>query len=109
MIIPGGELVDGSVKSGLMESKNVTSAPGRYGQPLFQGGTGVYNTTTQEFGTEKYYSSGRYDNNMSGNLTMQKFSNTSALDTWKTNGRYLERVSWIYIFIFISIFNWITW
>ncbi|RXN15355.1 desmocollin-2-like isoform X1 [Labeo rohita] len=91
MIIPGGELVDGSVKSGLMESKNVTSAPGRYGQPLFQGGTGVYNTTTQEFGTEKYYSSGRYDNNMSGNLTMQKFSNTSALDTWKTNGRYLER------------------
>ncbi|KAL0164254.1 hypothetical protein M9458_040007, partial [Cirrhinus mrigala] len=90
MMIPGGEVVDGSLKSGLMENKNVTSASGRYGQPLFPGGTGVYNTTTQEFGTEKYYSSGRYDN-MYGNTTMQKFSNTSALDTWKTNGRYLDR------------------
>ncbi|XP_043075981.1 desmocollin 2 like [Puntigrus tetrazona] len=90
MIIPGGEVVDGSLQSGLMESKNVTSSSGRYGQSFFQGG-GVYNSTTQEFGTEKYYSSGRYDNNMYGNAAIQKFSNTSALDTWKTNGRYLDR------------------
>lgn len=94
MLIPGGEIVDGSLKSGLMEGKNMTSAPGRYGQSFFQGGGGgVYNTTTQEFGTEKYYSSGHYDNNMYGNATIQKFSNTGALDTWKTNGRYLDRVS----------------
>lgn len=92
MLIPGGEIVDGSLKSGLMEGKNMTSAPGRYGQSFFQGGGGgVYNTTTQEFGTEKYYSSGHYDNNMYGNATIQKFSNTGALDTWKTNGRYLDR------------------
>ncbi|KAK2883557.1 hypothetical protein QQF64_016792 [Cirrhinus molitorella] len=91
MMIPGGEVVDGSLQSGLMESKNVTSASGRYGQQYFQGGGGVYNTTTQEFGTEKYYSSGRYDNNMYGNATMQKFSNAGTLDTWKTNGRYLDR------------------
>lgn len=92
MIIPGAELVDGSLQSGLMDSKNMTSASGRYGQSFFQGG-GVYNTTTQEFGTEKYYSSGRYDNNMYGNATIQKFSNTGALDAWKTNGCYLDRVS----------------
>ncbi|XP_016415520.1 desmocollin-2-like isoform X1 [Sinocyclocheilus rhinocerous] len=90
MMIPGAEVVDGSLQSGLMESKNVTSASGRYGQQFFQGG-GVYNTTTQEFGTEKFYSSGRYDNNIYGNNTLQKLSNTSALDTWKTNGRYLDR------------------
>uniref|UniRef100_A0A672KW59 Desmocollin-2-like n=1 Tax=Sinocyclocheilus grahami TaxID=75366 RepID=A0A672KW59_SINGR len=90
MMIPGAEVVDGSLQSGLMESKNVTSASGRQGQQFFQGG-GVYNTTTQEFGTEKFYSSGRYDNNIYGNNTLQKLSNTSALDTWKTNGRYLDR------------------
>ncbi|XP_026147074.1 desmocollin-2-like [Carassius auratus] len=92
MIIPGIglDVVDGSLQSGLMESKNVTTASGRYGQSFFQGG-GVYNTTTQEFGTEKYYSSGRYDNNLYGNATMQKLTNASALDTWKTNGRYLDR------------------
>uniref|UniRef100_A0A671LBP7 Desmocollin-3-like n=1 Tax=Sinocyclocheilus anshuiensis TaxID=1608454 RepID=A0A671LBP7_9TELE len=90
MMIPAAEVVDGSLQSGLMESKNMTSASGRYGQSFFQGG-GVYNTTTQEFGTEKYYSSGRYDNNMHGNATIPKLSNTSALDTWKTNGRYLDR------------------
>lgn len=94
MIISGGEIVDGSLKSGLMEGKNMTSASGRYGQSFFQGGGGgVYNTTTQDFGTEKYYSSGRYDNNLYGNATIQKFSNTGALDTWKTNGHYLDRVS----------------
>lgn len=92
MIIPGGELVDGSQQSGLMESKNTTLASGRYGQSFYQGG-GVYSTTTQDFGTDKYYSSGRYDNNMYGNATVQKFSNTGALDTWKINGRYLDRVS----------------
>ncbi len=92
MIIPGGEVVDGSQQSGLMESKNMTSASGRYGQSFYEGG-GVYNTTTQEFGTDKYYSSGRYDNNMYGNATVQKFSNMGTLDIWKTNGRYLDRVS----------------
>ncbi|XP_073672750.1 desmocollin 2-like protein [Garra rufa] len=90
MMIPGAEVVDGSLQSGIMESKNVTSTSGRYGPQYFQGG-GVYNTTTQEFGTEKNYSSGRYDNNMAGNTTMQRMSNTGASDTWKTNGRYLDR------------------
>lgn len=91
MIIPGGDVVDGSVIGG-MDSKNVTSTAGRYGQQFFQGG-GVYNTTTQDFGAEKYYTSGRYDSNLYGNAVFQKFSNTSAIDTWKTNGRYLDGVS----------------
>ncbi|XP_067240946.1 desmocollin 2-like protein [Chanodichthys erythropterus] len=90
MIIPGGDVVDGSLQSGGMDIKYVTSTAGRYGQQLIQGG-GVYNTTTQDFGTEKYYTSGHYDNNLYGNAVFQKFSNTSALDTWKTNGRYLDR------------------
>lgn len=90
MIIPGGDVVDGSLQISAMDSKNVTA--GRYGDQFIQGG-GVYNTTTQEFGTGKYCTSGRYDNNMYGNTVFKKFSNTSTHDTWKTNGHYLDRVS----------------
>ncbi|XP_026089311.1 desmocollin-3-like isoform X2 [Carassius auratus] len=91
MMIPGvgAEVVDGSLQSGLMESKNMTLASGRYGQ-FFQGG-GMYNTTNQGFGTENFYSSGRFENNLYGNNTLQKSSNMSAQDTWKTNGFYLDR------------------
>ncbi|XP_056122436.1 desmocollin 2-like protein isoform X2 [Rhinichthys klamathensis goyatoka] len=91
MIIPGTDAMDGSLQNGAMVSKNVNSAAGHIGQQFFQGG-GVYNTTTQDFGTEKYYTSGRYDNNLYGNAgNFQKFSNTSALDSWNTNGHYLDR------------------
>lgn len=91
MLIPTADVVDGSFQSAVMESKNVNTASGPYGQPFFHGG-GVYNTTTtQEFGTDQYYTSGRYDNKIYGNGTLQKFSNTGALDTWRTNGCYLDR------------------
>lgn len=97
MLIPTADVVDGSFQSAVMESKNVNTASGPYGQPFFHGG-GVYNTTTtQEFGTDQYYTSGRYDNKIYGNGTLQKFSNTGALDTWRTNGCYLDRVSSFYI------------
>lgn len=96
MIIPGTDAMDGSHQSGTI--KNVTSSAGNIGQQFFQGG-GVYNTTTQDFGTEKYYTSGRYDNNLYGNAGFQKFSNMNmnTLDTWNTNGRYLDRVSLTYM------------
>ncbi|XP_067273214.1 desmocollin 2-like protein isoform X2 [Pseudorasbora parva] len=94
MMLPGTDVVDppGSLQ-GPIVTKNVSSAAGNIGQQFFQGG-GVYNTTTQDFGTEKYYSSGRYDNNLYGNAGFQKFSNTNTLDTWKTNGRYLDRLAY---------------
>ncbi|TRY91442.1 hypothetical protein DNTS_028219 [Danionella cerebrum] len=89
LMIPGGDVVDGSLQSNVLEkNKVVHSEGGHYGQNFFNGGV-VYNTTTQDYGTERFYSSGRYDNTMHSNSMYQKFS--GALDTWRTNGCYLDR------------------
>ncbi|XP_051501572.1 desmocollin-1-like [Myxocyprinus asiaticus] len=91
MKIPGPDVVDGSVHGfQVMDSKNVGLAGGHYGHQYIQGG-GMYNSTTQEFGTEKYSIAGHNNNSLYGNAMYQKHSNTSALDTWRTNERYLGK------------------
>ncbi|XP_051953861.1 desmocollin 2-like protein [Xyrauchen texanus] len=89
--IPGPDFVDGSVQGiQIMNSKNVGSAGGHYGHQYIQGG-GVYNSTTQEFGTQKYNFAGHHNSSLYGNAAYQKYSNTSPLDTWRSNEHYLGK------------------
>lgn len=91
-MMSGADGIDGSANGLTTDIKNVGSAGGRFSQQFLQGG-GVYNSTTQEFGTEKYYSSGRANGSLYGANTMtQKYGNTNTIDTWRTNKNYLDRV-----------------
>lgn len=92
MTLTGADGLDGSVNGMTSDIKNVGSAGGRYSQQYLQGG-GVYNSTTQEFGTERFYSSGRHNGSLYGANTMyQKSGNVNAVDTWRTNKTYLDKV-----------------
>lgn len=93
MMLSGADGIDGSVNGLATDLKNVGSAGGRFSQQFVQGGVGgVYNSTTQEFGTEKYYSSGRHNGSLYGANTMtQKYGNMNTIDTWRSNKNYLDR------------------
>ncbi|KAI7799797.1 desmocollin 2-like protein [Triplophysa rosa] len=91
MTLAGADGLDGSVNGIMADIKNVGLAGGHYSQQFGQGG-GVYNNTTQEFGTEKYYLSGRHNGSLYGaNTTYQKYGNVNTLDTWRSNKNYLDR------------------
>ncbi|XP_051951197.1 desmocollin-1-like [Xyrauchen texanus] len=93
MKIPGPDVVDGSVHGfQVMDSKNMGLAGGHYGNQYVSGG-GMYNSTTQEFGTGKYSfaSHNNINRNLYDNAMFQKHSNMSAVNTWRTNDRYLGK------------------
>lgn len=69
--------------------KNV--GDGRLNQKFFQDG-GVYNTTTQDFGTVNYSLPGNHNGSLYANNTYQKYGNVNTLDTWRSNKNYLDRV-----------------
>lgn len=90
------DIMDGSENNMAVDIKNVGMSGSRYGQQSFHGG-GIYNSTTQEFGTENIRSSGIFDTNLYGSSTMirkQGSMNTfrhGTLNAWKMNKQLLDK------------------
>nr|XP_055042202.1 desmocollin 2-like protein [Misgurnus anguillicaudatus] len=96
MKLHSADIMDGSVNNMAVDMKNVGLSGSRYGQQSFHGG-GIYNSTTQEFGTENIRSSGIFDTNLYGSSTMirkQGSMNTfrhGTLNAWKMNKQLLDK------------------
>ncbi|XP_007257069.3 desmocollin 2 like [Astyanax mexicanus] len=93
LVMPGSgvDIVDGSKGGATMEHQTMLgTAGGAYGQHAIHGGS-MYQTGTQGYMTnQSMFSSGQYGAGFYGNTMYNKFSDMSALDTWRTNELYLD-------------------
>ncbi|XP_072538794.1 desmocollin 2-like protein [Salminus brasiliensis] len=93
LVMPGSgvDIVDGSKGAAALEQQTMLSAGGgAYGQQAIHGGS-MYQTGTQGYMTnQSMFSSGQYGAGFYGTSSYNKFSDMSAMDTWRTNELYLD-------------------